>query len=522
MALCELLADFNKNGYVVVRNFLSAEQKAAVVDAVSGIEQTTLTGSSGSPPTGSNNVNYLHFYEQDVNLNQRVARSEYLINFSPVLNELLTGLSHTGQFPIRELSDNTADAISERRGTLGVDVTEKDIVTVRDLISACNGGFLMNLYKEKINYKYPHTGKFRPHQDITAYPNSRRHITCLISLCDTTVLNGCLHFPAPHVMDNRFQVFPHEKGAMTDTADWEWVPVPTQFGDVVLFDSYVPHLSPKNVSDRPRTSLYATFNDASEGDIREEYYRLKADQTKNGVFSLIDHYDAKFSSEEEVKRSRGQSRTGKQKPMDAQHWSELFAMYEGDIGSTLYDPFCTQREHAFQTAQMARKQGADERMQLACFLHDLGHLLLDEHAGMDSQNGQGTFLEKDLKHETIGFQHLQGLGLGQEVLVPICLHVRAKRYLCSVDDSYWAALSENSKRSLELQGGRLTPEEVEHFERTPFAMDAAQLRRWEDEGKTHYNHTVGGKDARRRDCEKSGEEYLTMQHVKDWVQHYYQ
>ena len=30
------------------------------------------------------------------------------------------------------------------------------------------------LYKEKINYKYPNTGLYRAHQDITAYPNSKK------------------------------------------------------------------------------------------------------------------------------------------------------------------------------------------------------------------------------------------------------------------------------------------------------------------------------------------------------------
>ena len=32
------------------------------------------------------------------------------------------------------------------------------------------------LYKEKINYKYPNTGSYKAHQDITAYPKSKNHI----------------------------------------------------------------------------------------------------------------------------------------------------------------------------------------------------------------------------------------------------------------------------------------------------------------------------------------------------------
>ncbi len=39
------------------------------------------------------------------------------------------------------------------------------------------------------------------------------------------------------------------------------------------------------------------------------------------------------------------------------------------------------------------------------------------------------------------------------VLIPIRRHVDAKRFLCATDESYWPALSEDSRRSLELQGG---------------------------------------------------------------------
>ena len=34
----------------------------------------------------------------------------------------------------------------------------------------------------------------------------------------------------------------------------------TNFGDIILFDSYIPHKSIYNISDSPRKSLYLTFN----------------------------------------------------------------------------------------------------------------------------------------------------------------------------------------------------------------------------------------------------------------------
>ena len=66
------------------------------------------------------------------------------------------------------------------------------------------------------------------------------------------------------------------------------------------------------------------------------------------------------------------------------------------------------------------------------------------------------------------------------VLDPIRLHVDAKRYLCAVDAAYWAALSDDSKRSLQLQGGTFSPQDAARFIAQPYAQDAVRLRRWDD------------------------------------------
>lgn len=46
------------------------------------------------------------------------------------------------------------------------------------------------------------------------------------------------------------------------------------------------------------------------------------------------------------------------------------------------------------------------------------------------------------------------------------------------------SLSAASVRSLELQGGPLTPEEMYNFEQNPFGSGAVRLRRWDDGAKT--------------------------------------
>jgi predicted HD phosphohydrolase len=69
------------------------------------------------------------------------------------------------------------------------------------------------------------------------------------------------------------------------------------------------------------------------------------------------------------------------------------------------------------------------------------------------------------------------------VLEPIRLHVDAKRYICATDSAYFLQLSDDSKRSLVLQGGIFSSEEARSFIEKPYAEDAVQLRRRDDKAK---------------------------------------
>jgi phosphonate degradation associated HDIG domain protein len=138
----------------------------------------------------------------------------------------------------------------------------------------------------------------------------------------------------------------------------------------------------------------------------------------------------------------------------------------------------TQLEHALQSAQLAERDGASDALITAALLHDLGHLIND-------LGETPTLRGVDDKHQYVALPFLRGL-FGDEVLQPIKLHVDAKRYLCVHGDGklsgaeYWAALSEDSKRSLELQGGVFTAAQARAFISQPFAADAVRLRRWDD------------------------------------------
>lgn len=131
------------------------------------------------------------------------------------------------------------------------------------------------LFKEKINFKFPGGKGFKAHQDAPAFSSfgQKYHITVLVPIDPFTVTNGCLE-----VVEGRNRdLLPQLNGEIHPNSEQEldWQPLPCGMGDVLLFDSYLPHRSHKNNTDMPRRGLYITFNRESEGNHRSDYYELK-------------------------------------------------------------------------------------------------------------------------------------------------------------------------------------------------------------------------------------------------------
>ncbi len=135
----------------------------------------------------------------------------------------------------------------------------------------------------------------------------------------------------------------------------------------------------------------------------------------------------------------------------------------------------TQLEHALQAAFFAERHGASPNLISAALLHDVGHLL---HALPEDAPTHGV----DDAHEELAARWLVGR-FAPAVCEPVRMHVVAKRYLCAVDETYYGFLSGPSRRSLELQGGKMSADERREFESQPFAEEAVQLRRWDDAAK---------------------------------------
>lgn len=141
-----------------------------------------------------------------------------------------------------------------------------------------------------------------------------------------------------------------------------------------------------------------------------------------------------------------------------------------------------QAQHALQCGVLAQEAGAHDALVTAALLHDLGHLITDTMTE--------TAPRKDDLHEYRAVPFLRPL-FPDAVILPIAMHVAAKRYLCAADPGYFDTLSPASRHSLALQGGAFEADAAARFIDQPFARDAVQLRIWDDQAKDPRRATPG-------------------------------
>lgn len=146
---------------------------------------------------------------------------------------------------------------------------------LREAVDQLLGG-PSRLFKEKINFKMPGGAGFEPHQDQQAGWSryAKLFVTALVTIDRATIENGCLEMAdAP-----RFAGLIGEEWRPLTAAEMKsfaLVPVPTEPGDVLFFDSYAPHASKPNLTEHQRRILYLTYNAAAEGDHHDVYVAEK-------------------------------------------------------------------------------------------------------------------------------------------------------------------------------------------------------------------------------------------------------
>lgn len=223
---------FNRDGYLLVRGLYSTEEMKDICQWTNDV--------AGSPEIPGHYMMYFEASKQDGS--RIISRIEDFVSFHEGFAELITR---------RRMQEAVTDLFAENAV----------------------------LFKDKINFKLPGGDGFKEHQDVQAGWDdyASLHITAMIAIDETNADNGSVEMiPGMHKQGLLGQMW----APLTDddTANADYRPVHCQPGDAVFFDSYAPHRSKPNNTDHARRVLYITFNRASEGDHRAQYY---SDKRKN-------------------------------------------------------------------------------------------------------------------------------------------------------------------------------------------------------------------------------------------------
>src|SRR3984893_17819495 len=154
---------------------------------------------------------------------------------------------------------------------------------------------------------------------------------------------------------------------------------------------------------------------------------------------------------------------------------ELLGIFAGRATRRYGLSAINQLQHALQAATLAEADEAPPATVLASLLHDVGHMI---HQLGEDPAGRGV----DDVHEELGARWLAER-FAPEVSEPVRLHVAAKRYLCSVESASSTPPWPDAVRSLGLQGGPMSADEIEQFRRNPLHAEAVRLRRFDEAAK---------------------------------------
>lgn len=225
----EQVANFHRDGFVVVRGLYSAEEIRQISDWTDEV--------AAFPETPGKHMMYFESSQED---GARIlCRIENFVPYHDGFSKLIT-------------TRRMQQAVSELFGEPAV------------------------LFKDKINFKLPGGDGFKEHQDVQAGWDEYAsiHLTAMVAIDETNEQNGSLEMlPGQHkkgLLGEKWAPLTDE-----DTGGQQYVAVHCQPGDAVFFDSFAPHRSAPNQTQQARRVLYITYNKISEGDSREAYYAAK-------------------------------------------------------------------------------------------------------------------------------------------------------------------------------------------------------------------------------------------------------
>jgi ectoine hydroxylase-related dioxygenase (phytanoyl-CoA dioxygenase family) len=149
--------------------------------------------------------------------------------------------------------------------------------TILNTIHKCFGK-KVTLLKDKCNFKPSGKEAFPLHQDALAgWEKSgygKKHITLAISLDTISLDNAPLQFvTGKHhegLFSDLYEVIDHDY-----YKKWNFQPDTMSPGDAIIFDSYTPHFSAANTSDKQRRIVFLTYVDSQYEEAAAQFFSEK-------------------------------------------------------------------------------------------------------------------------------------------------------------------------------------------------------------------------------------------------------
>lgn len=155
---------------------------------------------------------------------------------------------------------------------------------IKKILSVKVSNFLKRLFKEnfvlfkdKVNFKNPGAKGFAPHQDLTIWKDMygiKEFVTIAISLDKSDQSNGCLQVsPKSQIMG---ELAKHEKSINKKKENkLLWKKIVSKPGDLIIFGDKLAHKSDDNLSNKTRVIYFLTYNKRKYGSKIKIYFADK-------------------------------------------------------------------------------------------------------------------------------------------------------------------------------------------------------------------------------------------------------